>query len=177
MQVQLCKIEGLEANPLIGAYENPACLDLTCTRIIKIEDGVIYLGTGWKAASPPKGYYLEIHPRSSMVKKGWMLANCTGIIDPDYRGELIVAIVPTMRMLNYALRILDGRDLMHVVGNLDYLHKALDLERYFKSTITLPEALVQICLRPYIPIAIQEVLSLISTQRDSGSFGSSNQSQ
>lgn len=142
----------LEAKTLVGAYEDPAMLDLMCTRLIKIQDGVLYLGTGWMA-SPPRGYYLEIHPRSSIAKSGWMLANSTGIIDPDYRGELIVAIVPTIRM------ILEGHT---------------DIKSYMMSTITFPCSLVQICLRPYIPMKIQEVSSLGSTKRGDGAFGSSN---
>lgn len=151
MEVHLCK-KDMEAKTPTGAYEIPAMLDLTCTRLIKIQDGVAYLGTGW-SASPPQGYYLEIHPRSSIAKTGWMLANSTGIIDPDYRGELIVAIVPTIRM------ILEGYR---------------DLESYVKATIRFPCSIVQLCLRPYIPIRITEVPSLNPTERMDGAFGSSS---
>ena len=52
-----------------------------------------YLHTGL-AVQPPSGFYFEIHARSSLHKKGWMLANSVGIIDPDYRGELVIAICP-----------------------------------------------------------------------------------
>ena len=41
---------------------------------------------------PPHGYYLEIHARSSLMKTGYMLANAVGIIDPDYRGNILVAL-------------------------------------------------------------------------------------
>jgi dUTP pyrophosphatase len=41
----------------------------------------------------PHGYYGEIVPRSSLSKSGWMLANSIGIIDPSYRGNLLVALV------------------------------------------------------------------------------------
>lgn len=155
MQVQLCHIDGLNAIPLIGAYEKPACLDLTCTRIIKVQDGVAYLGTGWSVC-PPSGYYVEIHPRSSMVKKGWMLANSTGIIDPDYTGELIVALTPTIRFIMQGYK---------------------DMDEYLNDTLRLPEALVQICLRSYIPIDVCEVPFLIPTSRGSGAYGSSNTKQ
>lgn len=140
-----------DAKPIVGAYETPAMVDLVCTTIIKVQDGVVYLGTGW-STSPPKGYYLEIHPRSSIAKTGWMLANSTGIIDPDYRGELIVAIIPTIRM------ILEGYK---------------DLDSYIKDTICFPCSIVQLCLRPYIPMNIVEVESLSPTERMGRSFGSS----
>ena len=42
--------------------------------------------------SPPEGYYVEILPRSSLSKTGYIIANSTGIIDPDYRGRLLVAL-------------------------------------------------------------------------------------
>lgn len=41
----------------------------------------------------PHGYYGAIHPRSGLsVKEGLRLANCCGIIDSSYRGEVKVAL-------------------------------------------------------------------------------------
>lgn len=40
----------------------------------------------------PIGYYVEIVPRSSISKSGYMLANSIGIIDCSYKGELFVAL-------------------------------------------------------------------------------------
>lgn len=36
----------------------------------------------------PKGYVAKIYNRSSCYKTGTMLANCVGVIDSDYRGEV-----------------------------------------------------------------------------------------
>lgn len=41
----------------------------------------------------PKGYHGEIHIRSSLGKRGIRFANCTGIIDSDYRGEIIMPVI------------------------------------------------------------------------------------
>jgi len=42
---------------------------------------------------PPAGYYIEILPRSSITTKTpYSLANSVGIIDPDYRGTLKIAV-------------------------------------------------------------------------------------
>jgi deoxyuridine 5'-triphosphate nucleotidohydrolase len=38
------------------------------------------------------GYYVEIVPRSSLSKSGYMLANSVGIIDNSYRGNLMIAL-------------------------------------------------------------------------------------
>jgi deoxyuridine 5'-triphosphate nucleotidohydrolase len=40
----------------------------------------------------PNGYYVEIVPRSSISKSGYMLANSIGIIDQSYRGNIFVAL-------------------------------------------------------------------------------------
>ena len=41
---------------------------------------------------PGEGYYTEILPRSSLSKSGYMLSNSVGVIVPDYRGNLLVAL-------------------------------------------------------------------------------------
>ena len=46
---------------------------------------------------PPAGFYLEILPRSSLSKTGYILANSVGIIDPDYRGSLLIALMKVDR--------------------------------------------------------------------------------
>lgn len=41
----------------------------------------------------PKGYFGAVFARSGMAtKKGLRPANCVGVIDSDYRGEIIVAV-------------------------------------------------------------------------------------
>lgn len=52
---------------------------------------VIFYHTGIQVR-PPFGYYFEMYGRSSLSKTGHMLANNVGIIDSNYRGELIVAL-------------------------------------------------------------------------------------
>lgn len=45
------------------------------------------------ALAIPRGYHGEVHIRSSWGRKGIRLANCTGIIDSDYRGELVLLVI------------------------------------------------------------------------------------
>lgn len=40
----------------------------------------------------PETHYVEILPRSSITKTGYMLTNSVGIIDPSYRGNLYVVL-------------------------------------------------------------------------------------
>jgi dUTP pyrophosphatase len=52
----------------------------------------VKIGTGI-AMAIPDGYYGAIHARSGLAtKEGLRLANCVGIIDSDYRGEIMLAM-------------------------------------------------------------------------------------
>ena len=56
-----------------------------------LNDNTILYDTGI-AVYPPSGYYIEIVPRSSISKSGWILANSVGTIDPHYTGNLFIAL-------------------------------------------------------------------------------------
>jgi dUTP pyrophosphatase len=75
------------------AHITDAGYDLWVTHVIKINHDVTYFGTGIKMQLPV-GYWAAIVGRSSLpgLGSGISLANCVGVIDNDYRGELIVAI-------------------------------------------------------------------------------------
>ena len=74
------------------AHENDVGLDLVAVKEHKIlKNGVILYDTGI-CVKPPTGYYIEIVPRSSISKTGWILANSVGTIDPDYTGNLFIAL-------------------------------------------------------------------------------------
>ena len=63
-----------------------------------LERVIIYPGETVKipsglAVKIPDGYFGGIYARSGLsTKQGLRPANCTGIIDSDYRGEIIVAL-------------------------------------------------------------------------------------
>ena len=41
---------------------------------------------------PPKGYYYQVVPRSSLSKSGYILSNSIAIIDPGYTGTIKIAL-------------------------------------------------------------------------------------
>jgi dUTP pyrophosphatase len=52
----------------------------------------VMVGTGL-AAAIPEGYFGGVFARSGLAsKRGLRPANCVGVVDSDYRGELIVAL-------------------------------------------------------------------------------------
>lgn len=73
--------------------EHSAGLDLHCKTdndiVIKPKE-TVKIHTGLKVEIP-EGYFGAVYPRSSTgVKKQLMLANTIGVIDSDYRGELMI---------------------------------------------------------------------------------------
>ena len=72
------------------ATNGSACFDLTaCDMDKRHERGVWTYYTGL-SMEIPKGYGGYIYPRSSIYKKGVHLSNSVGVIDSDYRGEIII---------------------------------------------------------------------------------------
>ena len=68
-----------------------ACLDAPLT-IGPLER--VKVPTGLTIALPGPGYAAFLFPRSGLgVKSGITLPNCVGVIDSDYRGEVIVGLV------------------------------------------------------------------------------------
>lgn len=65
--------------------------DLTLLYEAKRHGGVVLYGTGL-VVEPPAGWYFDVVPRSSIVKRGYLLANSVGIIDRSYRGEILVPL-------------------------------------------------------------------------------------
>lgn len=87
-------LNNLATKPLIGSQE-AAGMDLYAATDydITIRPGqTIKIGTGLSIALP-KNTFGAIFARSGLAtKQGLRPANCVGIIDSDYRGEVIVAI-------------------------------------------------------------------------------------
>lgn len=67
---------------LIGRVDN---------RVDDIVNEVNMFHTGI-AIEPPQGYYFEMVARSSLHKTGYILATGMSVIDPEYRGELLVPL-------------------------------------------------------------------------------------
>ncbi len=67
--------------------------DLTIIDVAKhISDKITLYETG-VALDIPLGYYVEMVPRSSISKTGYMLANSVGVIDPCYTGTIKVPLI------------------------------------------------------------------------------------
>ena len=84
------------AHPPIQATEGSAGYDLTLTKELKlVSEAPCTVGLGF-AVSIPKGYMGLVVPRSSAHKLQVKLGNTVGIIDSDYRGEVLLIVQKTL---------------------------------------------------------------------------------
>lgn len=90
------KFKKLNPNAVIPKYAKPgdAGLDLTCVSANYDVNLRCYVyGTGL-AVEIPEGYVGLIFPRSSVRKYSLSLANCVGVIDCSFRGEIMATFRP-----------------------------------------------------------------------------------
>lgn len=73
--------------------QHAAGYDLYSTETVSIRPHeTVLIGTGW-AMEFPVGFFGAIYARSGLAtKEGLRPANCVGVIDSDYRGEVKVAL-------------------------------------------------------------------------------------
>jgi dUTP pyrophosphatase len=88
-------IGGGACTPCIGT-EHSAGIDLRLSSIIKSDHGVLTLGLG-VAVEIPENHFGILAVRSSIGAKGLTMTNSVGIIDSDYRGELMMKCVFTYK--------------------------------------------------------------------------------
>lgn len=83
---KLCKNAVMPQRMNVG----DAGFDLVATSMRKdYEHGVVAFGTGL-AFELPEGYAMFVYPRSSSYKHYALMANCVGVVDCGYRGEVHV---------------------------------------------------------------------------------------
>ncbi len=88
----IIKTKKLRENAVMPQRMNvgDAGFDLVATSMRKdYEYGVVVFGTGL-AFELSEGYAMFVYPRSSSYKHHALMANCVGVVDSGYRGEVHV---------------------------------------------------------------------------------------
>lgn len=87
-----CKL--VHNNAILPAKAGPSEIgyDITAIELDKMYNENTYMFDTGVQVQPPPGYYLELIPRSSIIKSGYMLTNSVGIIDPTYRGNIKIVL-------------------------------------------------------------------------------------
>lgn len=89
------KIKLLDSNATIPSRQTDgsAGFDLYSSQTASVSSGCTFKIRTGIALQIPEGYVGLIFARSGLAtKKGLRPANCVGVIDSDYRGEIIVAL-------------------------------------------------------------------------------------
>lgn len=97
--IQICWIDG-EANSdlQLPRYETKGSAGMDVAAALEepfdiIPGEIALIPTGFKVALP-KGYEIQVRPRSGLaVKHGITIINSPGTIDSDYRGEVKVGLI------------------------------------------------------------------------------------
>lgn len=97
MQVKIKRLTENATLPTRGSnqaagYDLYACIDKDMAYRFIYPHETQKIGTGL-AVEIPEGYFGAIFARSGIAtKRGLRPANCVGVIDSDYRGEIVVAL-------------------------------------------------------------------------------------
>ena len=145
MKVNIKKLSDSAVIPT-KAHNTDAGFDITAItkEFEHLPDGqkIISYGTGL-AIEIPNNYVGLIFPRSSIYKKSLTLANCVGVIDSGFIGEI-----------KFKFKIDSGSRPM------------------YGATYDIGDRVGQLIIIPYPEIEFNEVDSLKDTKRGSGGYGS-----
>ena len=123
-------------------HQTDAGIDLTAMDVEQKNHGLFLFDSGI-SIQISNGYYVEIVPRSSIIKTDFHMANSFGVIDPDYRGRIFIPF--------------------RYIGQDDGMQSAESL---------LKQRIAQMIVRKLEPCSIEIVDSLDETERGIGGFGS-----
>ncbi len=150
------------------AHDTDSGWDLTLIGIHKIKNDTVFFKTGLQV-QPPKGFYFEVFPRSSISELPLMLANSAGIIDEGYRGEIIVPI----RILHPAIGSGVAENIQYPGGLLKLFDsKPISISEAAKQILAKKPKIAQMILRKRYDFEIQDVSQVDQTDRADGGFGS-----
>ena len=126
-------------------HQTDAGIDLTAMAVEQKNHRVFLFDSGI-SIQISDGYYVEIVPRSSIIKTDFQMANSFGVIDPDYRGRIFIPF--------------------RFIGKVDGMKSAESL---------LKQRIAQMIVRKLESCSIEVVDSLEDTVRGIGGFGSTGQ--
>jgi dUTP pyrophosphatase len=128
------------ATPGAACFDLYACFDDVSSQASFSHTGIFKIGLAFEI---PPGYVMQIFSRSGHgFKSDIRLANCVGIIDSDYRGEICVKLTKEMH----------SSTLIALVNHGDRIAQAMII--------------------PVPAVTLQEVEEISTTERSDGGFGS-----
>lgn len=147
MKLRFMKLNDAAITPTRGSVDAAGC-DLYTYEEVSIREGETKLVHTGIAIEIPDGYFGAVYARSGLAtKQGLRPANCVGVIDSDYRGEIMVAL---------------HRDAKGgMFGDM-----------FADHSIPAGTRIAQLVIQPYASVEFEEVEALSETERNAGGFGS-----
>lgn len=187
------KVKILDNNAKLPIYSTPgsACMDVTCTSIEYIKDIDTYVFHTGLAFEIPENHAMLIFPRSSNRKTDCYMPNSVGVLDSDYRGELMILfkerngyfVENASQVFNELLQTVNDNFVVNLEDEMiDYYHK-MDIHNFNSKIITednnikptpyqIGDKIAQIMIIPYPKVKFEIVNKLSATKRGEGGFGS-----
>lgn len=92
MEVKFKKLMETAVTPTRGSASAAGC-DLYASEGVTIDPGCMRMVHTGLSVEIPEGFFGGVYARSGLAsKRGLRPANCVGVIDSDYRGEVMVAL-------------------------------------------------------------------------------------
>ena len=129
MIINIKKIHPKAIVPKI-ATKDSACFDLFSCEDFVLSNGYFRMVKTGIIMEIPQGYHVEVYSRSGVAKKGIIIPNAPGIIDADYRGEVMVML--------YGLFV-KGHEIFQVGGRIAQCRLVKNVETQFKVVSKLSE--------------------------------------
>lgn len=86
------KLNNPDAKVPTYATNGSACFDLYCAEVVEITSETVTINTGL-IPEIPEGFAMMVYSRSGHgFKSNTRLSNAVGVIDSDYRGEIMVKL-------------------------------------------------------------------------------------
>ncbi len=187
------KVKILDDYAKLPVYSTPgsACMDVTCTSIEymkKIDTYIFHTGLAFEI---PENHVMLIFPRSSNRKTDFYMPNSVGVLDSDYRGELIITfkerngyfvenasnvfenLLRTIKN-NYTANVDDAMiNNYHLLNHYNQNNKILTKDMDMKPiSYQIGDKIAQIMIIPYPKVEFEVVNKLSATKRGEGGFGS-----
>lgn len=194
------KVKILDDNAKLPVYSTPgsACMDVTCTSIGYIKDIDTYIFHTGLAFEIPENHVMLIFPRSSNRKTDFYMPNSVGVLDSDYRGELMIlfkerngyfvensAVVfkHLISKLYDNFKTYNELDIIDFENAIEVNFPKLKINNDANRILTkdgsmkptpyqIGDKIAQIMIIPYHQIEFEVVNKLSATKRGEGGFGS-----
>lgn len=156
-KIIIMKVNFKKLNPLASipsrSKEGDAGYDMTAVDI-ELKDNILTVHTGI-AIEIPRGYAGFLFPRSSICKTDLSLTNSVGVIDSNYRGEIMCKF-----RINDTV-IEQNNDNLYIINS-----------RNKPRLYSVGDRCCQLIILPVPDITFEEQSELSSSERGTGGFGS-----